>query len=358
MVRHAEAEGNTYRRAHGRFDGFISGRGHMQIELLKKRFLGEEITAVYSSDLYRARTTAKAISLPKGLETELSEKLREVNMSCWEDVAWGDLYYHQLEMVRAFTYDPENWIIDGSERYDRVQTRMFDFIQDKAKLHDNESIAFVSHGFAIRSFLCKVSGIASKDSITMPYCDNTAVTLLTYDDGSFHVEYMGDNSHLKIETSTLANQVWWRSEEESAMENMYFLPLDEARDSGILKEFCGEGYTRSNVNKEYTTFITEGPIGMVGLGEASGAGQPCDAEAGWINYMYLKPGYRGRCYGVQMIGQAISDSRKQGKSKLREIIPPGDGLLRYYEKYGFLLIDSRDGMYIVEKDISTPGKGE
>ena len=62
LIRHAEAEGNLYRIAHGQYDGLITDRGYQQLRVLKKRFDDVPIDAVYSSDLFRARTTARAMS--------------------------------------------------------------------------------------------------------------------------------------------------------------------------------------------------------------------------------------------------------------------------------------------------------
>ena len=87
LIRHAEAEGNLYRRAHGHFNGMVTVRGNKQIELLKKRFDGEKVDAVYSSDLDRATKTATAISEPRELQIITSEMLREVKMGVWEDTA-------------------------------------------------------------------------------------------------------------------------------------------------------------------------------------------------------------------------------------------------------------------------------
>ena len=37
LVRHAEAEGNLYRIAHGQYNGLITDRGYQQLHVLKKR---------------------------------------------------------------------------------------------------------------------------------------------------------------------------------------------------------------------------------------------------------------------------------------------------------------------------------
>ena len=53
IVRHAEAEGNLYRRIHGQYDSLVTPLGYRQIEALSRRFQDIPVDAVYSSDLYR-----------------------------------------------------------------------------------------------------------------------------------------------------------------------------------------------------------------------------------------------------------------------------------------------------------------
>ena len=60
LVRHAEAEGNLYRRIHGRYNALITENGFRQIAALEKRFADIPVDAVWSSDLYRTMTTARA----------------------------------------------------------------------------------------------------------------------------------------------------------------------------------------------------------------------------------------------------------------------------------------------------------
>ena len=80
LIRHAEAEGNLYRRVHGWYDSLITENGYRQIAALRGRFADVPIDAVYSSDLFRTRTTAKAIYKPKGLTLTTRKSLREVSM--------------------------------------------------------------------------------------------------------------------------------------------------------------------------------------------------------------------------------------------------------------------------------------
>ena len=92
LIRHAEAEGNLYRIAHGHYNGLITNyRGYQQIDALRERFREVDIDAVYSSDLYRTQTTARAIWLPKSLPLRLEPAFREICMGQWEDHTWHEL---------------------------------------------------------------------------------------------------------------------------------------------------------------------------------------------------------------------------------------------------------------------------
>ena len=53
IIRHAEAEGNLYRRIHGQYDSLVTPLGYRQIQALEKRFQDIHLDAVYSSDLFR-----------------------------------------------------------------------------------------------------------------------------------------------------------------------------------------------------------------------------------------------------------------------------------------------------------------
>ena len=89
LIRHAEAEGNLYRRVHGWYDSLITENGYRQIAALRGRFADVPIDAVYSSDLFRTMTTAGAIYKRRGLELHTDPGLREIGGGVWEDKTWG-----------------------------------------------------------------------------------------------------------------------------------------------------------------------------------------------------------------------------------------------------------------------------
>ena len=46
LIRHAEAEGNVYRRCHGQYDSLLTPRAYEQLPCLAKRFEGVPLDAV------------------------------------------------------------------------------------------------------------------------------------------------------------------------------------------------------------------------------------------------------------------------------------------------------------------------
>ena len=347
LVRHAEAEGNIYRRAHGHHNGLVTDRGFIQMEQLKKRFEGERIDAVYSSDLSRASTTATAISLPRDLTINETKMLREVEMGEWEDKAWGDLEYLYREMHDNFSHDPARWHVSGSEAYDNVRLRIYNFITETAMKHDGKTIMFFSHGFAIRAFMCHMEGIPSFETDKMPYCDNTAVALIYYDKGKLKLEYHSDNSHLDKDNSTLAHQSWWRNDRKVANENLRYSPLNEVCSDDLLRIFKAKAGERAFVDNQYAAFILDEPVGIVGIDTK----RESIMSIGWISYIHIVPAHRNKGYGTQLLGMAISDFRKLRRERLRMELPSGSPGINFMSKCGFRAIDVSDRVCLMEKDI-------
>jgi probable phosphoglycerate mutase len=45
--------------------------------------------------------------------------------------------------------------------------------------------------------------------VDVEWCDNTAITIIDYEDGIFNIVTEGDSSHLGSDLGTIVNQEWW-----------------------------------------------------------------------------------------------------------------------------------------------------
>jgi len=329
LIRHAEAEGNIYRRAHGQFNGQLIGRASAQIEQLRERFLHENMDAVYSSDLSRACVTAAAISQTRGLKINTTELLREVCLGDWEDISWGDINYHFPEMGELFNSDPARWSVAGSEKYEQVQERMKRCLIDIARRHDGQTVAVFSHGFSIRAITCQLLGIPSHKIEQVPYCDNTAVALLRYEDDKFTVEYHRDTSHLRGDTSTLATQTWWKDENKRLREELRF------------------EWETGTAPVSHKALLGNELAGMLDLDTMRGK----ENNSGWISQFFVKPEYRRRGFGVQLLGQSVSEYRKLRREKLCLEVEKDSPLMEFCKKYDFSKNGESGELCLMEKNI-------
>lgn len=376
LIRHAEAEGNLYRFVQGHYNSEVTGKGLRQIHALSKRFEDIHVDALYSSDLKRTLLTSTAITVNHGLEPIIDPQLREIYMGVCEGISFGDMTYMDPQQMYYFNNDPDSWRAEDAETFGECTERIYNAISKIAAKHDGETVAIVSHGMAIRSFLAKVAGISSTDIRSMPHGDNTAVSLLHYDNGKFDIEYYNDNSHLPEDMSTFAKQTWWRKDYDGKDDaNLRYEVLDPYEDyelysacyadawraaHGSTLGFSPEPYVLTAMNhhdldEKSIMAVIRGEdefVGLVELDPEKGKG----AGYGWISLLYLRPDCRGMGLGIQPLGYAIIYYQMQGRRAVRlNVSSENTHAVGFYEHYGFEIIGKEPGsgapLYLMEKKI-------
>ena len=367
IIRHAEAEGNLYRRVHGWYDSLITDLGYRQIAALAGRFQDVPIDAVYSSDLFRTRTTAGAIWKPRALALHTRSDLREIGVGAWEDRTWGDLERHDAQELLRFNHSAPEFRVEGAETFDQVQTRMKRALLDLARLHPEQTVAVFSHGTAIRCLQGALRGLGPGEMDALGHSDNTAVTCLEVEDGQARILFENDNSHLPEEISTLARQKWWKEQGGRAADaNLWFRPLDMQNEAawyraarqdawldihGSRIPFDGEGFVNDALRcwrqdpAQAVVCAMRGDetVGVLQLDLERHAGQ----DVGYIPFVYMTPQHRKQGLGVQLIGQAVSVYRPLGRRYLRLRCAPDNAVAqRFYRKYGFIKVGEDKGARI------------
>ena len=328
IIRHAEAEGNLYRRIHGWYDSLITKKGWMQILALEKRFENIHIDAVYSSDLIRTQMTASGIFLPKGLPLYSNSQLREVGMGIWEDMTWGEAEIEYSQQIKYFTYDQEKWSIPGGESYKELQLRIFSALTKIAEDNLGKTVAVATHGTAIRALIAYIKGVPSENLRSIFHCDNTAVTTLIYDDGRFEIESYGDVRHLPEHLQTVSNQTWWKNKDGCDSSNLRYYTPNSSDDFAFINAVsqhpeCGE--------ITYIAAHRETKVGLLSLDSLSGV----DSKTGCITDYRVLPEYMNTRFAPQLIGQAISVFRAAGLEYAAVDVCGDDDKHSYFADYGF-----------------------
>ena len=375
MIRHGEAEGNIYRRAQGWYDGAISAKGLRQIDALAERFRSEPIDALYSSDLSRTVATAGAITKYHDLPLHLEPRLRELRLGMWEDQPFGDLAYHEPEMLYAFNNDPAAWHAPGAETFEALAKRIRGVVTELAARHDGQTIVCVSHGMAIRALTADVLGVPSSEIALVPHGDNTAVTLLEAEGNALRMVYGSDVSHLPPELSTFARQSWWKAQGGVDQNNVRFQRLDPAKYPGVYTEFyektwrdvhgsldgfqpgvyldAAKRHVRQNADALVMIVRPDGTrVGVTELDTARGASE----NLGWICLCYVEPEFRRMQLGAQLIGHAVSLFRRLGRRGVRLSVYEGNAdAIAFYSEYGFRTVGETEGvssrLLVMEKEL-------
>lgn len=298
LIRHAEAEGNIYRRLHGQFDSGVTPNGLLQIAALERRFAEVPIDAVWSSDLYRTRRTAEAIYKPKGLPLHTDPRFREVHVGVWEDKPFGELERTEPEALHAFAHDPEHWLAPGAETYEEYSGRFAAALTELAEASDGKTLAVFTHGCVLSGGLRRLLGLPHDAS----RADNTSVTLLRYENGVFSPVFLFDNSHLSEAISTRARQRWWR--QQGGRFNLWYRDPEPA-DAALYDPLWAPGAG----DRTWIACLGDEAVGYASVSETG------------LSVLWLKPEFRHRRFGDQLFGQAVLYLRRRGVTELSFAVP-------------------------------------
>jgi broad specificity phosphatase PhoE len=149
LARHGETDWNRDHRWQGHTDAPLNETGLRQAEELAGRLAGEDLAAIYASDLERALRTAEIVAAGVGAPVRSDPRLRERSFGGWEGLT-------SAEVRERFPAEFERWHSgDGhgladAEPYEAVVERVREAILEIAERHPDGTVLVVAHGGPIR----------------------------------------------------------------------------------------------------------------------------------------------------------------------------------------------------------------
>ena len=195
LIRHGETEWNRTGRCQGVADIDLNDTGIRQIEELAHALKGENIKAVYSSDLLRALRTAREIASHHDLEVRVEKGLREMDQGELEGLLFTDIRDRYAHVLKEWRESPETLTLPGGETLKQVEERAWDVFEKLDGLHADETIVAVSHNLTITALLCRITGVGLKGFRNFNLraaCKN----LIVSSDGIIEISVLNDVSHL------------------------------------------------------------------------------------------------------------------------------------------------------------------
>jgi probable phosphoglycerate mutase len=202
VVRHAETTWNREKRMQGTTDTALSEVGRTQAQALARRLARQAFSALYSSDLSRARDTAHAIAQKTRRELLLEPRLRERAFGIFEGLIADEIRArYPQEYARFASRDPD-YEVPGGESARGFTQRCLGCLAEIATRHPGEEVVVVTHGLVLDSLYRAAHGLDHGVQRPVPLI-NASVNLFGYGSSAWRMVEWGDVSHLAEDEITV-----------------------------------------------------------------------------------------------------------------------------------------------------------
>jgi broad specificity phosphatase PhoE len=130
LARHGETAENKERRFQGQKDVPLNETGRAQARALAEAAKAEGLAALYASPLVRAHETAQIVGAAVGLEPQVDDRLKEVDVGDWQDRLKDDIARDEPDLWAAFGAAGEDWRFPGGESLLEQQERVIAALVD------------------------------------------------------------------------------------------------------------------------------------------------------------------------------------------------------------------------------------
>jgi broad specificity phosphatase PhoE len=201
LVRHGITQHNLNRQYTGQTDAPLSELGQQQAKAVGEYLAREKVDIIFSSDLQRARDTAREIARHHNLPVLEDPDLREISMGTWEGLTVEQIKARDLESWKYVRSDPVRHAPPGGESFVQLHERASRALQRCQEKYAGQTVLWATHGGLIGTAVCA----ALRLDLSYRHCfrhENTSVTELHFGDGLPSgdlpsVERLNDTAHLR-----------------------------------------------------------------------------------------------------------------------------------------------------------------
>jgi len=196
LVRHGETTWNAEKRIQGQIDIGLNAAGLAQAQAAADWLAGEAVTALYSSDLLRARQTAERIAYRMRLPPVFRPEFRERRYGFFEGLTYDESRARYPADYHAFeTRDPDFVIPFGGESLRQLHARVSGGLRELTAAHEGEAIIVVTHGgvLDIVNRLARGNPLSAPRDFLIP---NAAINWLCIRGQEWSLESWGRTEHL------------------------------------------------------------------------------------------------------------------------------------------------------------------
>ncbi|WP_318014124.1 histidine phosphatase family protein [Paucibacter sp. TC2R-5] len=197
-IRHGETEWNRVKRIQGHTDIALSEIGLAQARLLGLALQEQPIAAIYTSDLQRARQTAKAVAdraSHASLHLRLDAHLRERNFGVFEGLTWEEIAARWPEQSERWRKRDAEFGAQGGETLGEFYRRSIAALTGIALQHPGQTIVVLTHGGVLDCLYRAATGLDLQAPRSW-VLGNAAINRLLFTPAGFSLIGWNDASHL------------------------------------------------------------------------------------------------------------------------------------------------------------------
>ena len=192
LVRHGETVWNVEQKMQGHKNSPLTQNGIQQVKATGDKLKHITFNHIFSSDLLRARKSAKIIAADTDIAIKTTKLLRESSFGPFEGKK-REFYKKSLQKSIAYRQtlsgeEKMNYKIHPDiESHNETTSRVFTFLRETAVAYPGTTILIVTHGGIIRSALVKL-GFATNEELPSGSISNAGYIVVESDGIEFFLK--------------------------------------------------------------------------------------------------------------------------------------------------------------------------
>jgi len=196
IVRHGETDWNRIGRIQGHREIDLNPRGRDQANALAKCLAGERLDAIFSSDLARAHTTARAIAARIRRKVVTDLRLRECHLGVLTGLTHGEAEVLHPEAYAIYRNGTGDTPISGGESPGQCHQRVIAAVARLAERYRGGRFLVVTHGGPLDGCYRHATGMSQQAPKDFQVY-NAGINRFAIEAGNWRIESWGEIGHLE-----------------------------------------------------------------------------------------------------------------------------------------------------------------
>lgn len=198
LVRHGQTvwHSDGVERAEGRAEVDLDNVGIKQARATAVRLNQWEISAIYSSPLKRAFSTATILAARRGLTVQPEPGLIDIDYGRWQGMTHAEAKADNPKIYDLWLKRPHQVTFPGGEGLADVMKRAVSAVEALTSKHKGQTLVLVSHKVVIKALLCHFLGLDDTYfwRFQQSFC---SVNVVEVDGGSAVLHLINDACHIE-----------------------------------------------------------------------------------------------------------------------------------------------------------------